>query len=53
MLGISRSLAYELIASGELPSQRLGRRILVPISAIEAFIAGAVPKAGTPDRASR
>ena len=34
MLGISRSHAYELIARGELPSLKLGRRVLVPISAL-------------------
>jgi excisionase family DNA binding protein len=30
LLGISRALAYELVARGELPSIRLGRRLLVP-----------------------
>lgn len=30
LLGISRSLAYELVRIGELPSLRLGRRILIP-----------------------
>ena len=30
LLGISRSLAYELVALGEIPSIRLGRRVLVP-----------------------
>lgn len=30
MLGISRSLAYELAARGELHTVRLGRRIVVP-----------------------
>lgn len=30
LLGISRSLAYDLVARGELPSVRLGRRIVVP-----------------------
>jgi excisionase family DNA binding protein len=29
-LGISRAHAYELVARGELPSLRLGRRIVVP-----------------------
>ncbi|HVB01385.1 MAG TPA: helix-turn-helix domain-containing protein [Acidimicrobiales bacterium] len=29
-LGISRAFAYELVARGELPSIRLGRRVLVP-----------------------
>ena len=30
ILGISRALAYELVARGELPSIRLGRRLVVP-----------------------
>ncbi len=29
-LGISRAFAYELVRKGELPSIRLGRRIVVP-----------------------
>jgi excisionase family DNA binding protein len=29
-LGISRSLAYGLVAEGEVPSVRLGRRLLIP-----------------------
>ena len=35
LVGISRTLAYELIARGELPHLRLGRRILVPRRASE------------------
>ena len=44
-LGISRALAYELVARGELPSLRLGRRIVVPRRALEALVddAGATP----------
>ena len=30
VLGISRALAYELVARGDLPSIRLGRRLVVP-----------------------
>lgn len=30
LLGISRALAYELVTRGELPSVRLGRRVVVP-----------------------
>jgi excisionase family DNA binding protein len=41
LLGISRGLAYELINRGELPALRLGRRIVVPRAALEAFVAGA------------
>lgn len=30
LLGIGRSTAYELVRTGDLPSLRLGRRIVVP-----------------------
>jgi excisionase family DNA binding protein len=39
LLGISRALAYQLVARGELPSLRLGGRILVPRQALERLIA--------------
>lgn len=39
ILGISRSFAYELVARRELPSARIGRRVLVPVAALSAFIA--------------
>jgi excisionase family DNA binding protein len=42
MLGISRGLAYELVARGELPSLRLGRRIVVPRRALETLLDAAV-----------
>jgi excisionase family DNA binding protein len=42
LLGISRSLAYDLVARDELPSIRLGRRVLVPLGALRAMVAGAV-----------
>lgn len=32
LLGISRTTAYELAHIGELPTVRLGRRILVPVN---------------------
>ena len=43
LLGISRALAYQLVARGELPSLRLGRRIVVPRAALERFIGEAEP----------
>ena len=42
LLGISRGLAYELVARGELPSLRLGRRIVVPRRALEGLLETAV-----------
>ncbi len=38
LLGISRDLAYDLVARGELPSVRLGRRLVVPRRALEGAI---------------
>jgi excisionase family DNA binding protein len=38
VIGVSRSYTYELVASGDLASVRLGRRVLVPISAIDDLI---------------
>ncbi len=35
LLSISRGLAYELVARGELDSIRLGRRIVIPRVALE------------------
>jgi excisionase family DNA binding protein len=37
-LGISRSLAYELARRGQIPSLRLGRRIVVPVRALEDLV---------------
>lgn len=37
-LGIGRSKAYELIASGELPFMRIGRRTLVPTKALSEWV---------------
>ncbi len=35
MLSMSRSSVYELIASGALPSVRVGRMLRVPVAAIK------------------
>jgi excisionase family DNA binding protein len=40
MLGVSKSLVYDLITRGELPGLRLGRRVVVPTQALLALIAG-------------
>lgn len=39
LLGISRAHAYELVARGELPHLRLGRRVVVPKHVIEVLLA--------------
>jgi excisionase family DNA binding protein len=38
--GISRTLAYELVRRGEIPSLRLGRRVVVPVHALELMVHG-------------
>ena len=38
LLHISRGLAYELVARGELPAIRLGRRIVIPRVALEELL---------------
>jgi excisionase family DNA binding protein len=40
LLGISRSLGYELAAQGRIPTVRLGRRIVVARAALERLLAG-------------
>ena len=47
LLGISRALAYELAARGELPVLRLGRRIVIPRKALEALVEAAGLSTGT------
>jgi excisionase family DNA binding protein len=51
LLGIGRSLAYEAARRGELRTVRLGRRLLVPVAAIEHLLTETeavpwLPKAG-------
>lgn len=38
LLGISRNSAYEAVRKGEIPTVRLGRRILIPRSRLEALL---------------
>ena len=40
ILGISRAFAYALVRKGELPSLRLGRRLVVPRRALEQLLEG-------------
>lgn len=37
-LGIGRGLCYRLIREGRIPSIRLGRRIVVPVHALEHML---------------
>jgi excisionase family DNA binding protein len=38
LLGVSRSYAYERVRQGALPCMRLGRRIVIPVRALDALI---------------
>jgi excisionase family DNA binding protein len=37
-IGVSRSRAYELIGSGQIPSVRIGNSVRVPVAALRAWI---------------
>jgi excisionase family DNA binding protein len=37
-LGIGRSAAYEAARTGQLPTIRIGRRLLVPVVALERLL---------------
>lgn len=52
LLGISRDLAYDLVARGELPLVRLGRRLVVPRRALEEALGRPAEAGRTPARAS-
>ena len=57
ILGVGRNKAYEAARSGEIPTVRIGRRLLVPVAALERLLAvGAQPLANDltkPEKASR
>ena len=37
-LGISRAAAYQAVREGKLPARRIGRRILVPVTALRRWL---------------
>lgn len=39
MLGVSRGSAYEAARTGQLPTVRIGRRLLVPFVALDRLLA--------------
>ena len=43
LLGVGRSTAYDLVARGELPALRIGRRIVVTRAALEELLGGVLP----------
>ncbi len=38
ILGIGRALAYQAAATGELPTVRVGKRILVPLARLQLML---------------
>lgn len=52
ILGVSRSKAYELVASGEIPSVRLGGTVRVPADALKSKIDDQVKQSATEARAT-
>lgn len=48
MLGISRSSAYGCVRRGELRALRLGRRLVVPRSALEELLGGSPVSVAAP-----
>lgn len=40
-LGIHKSTAYRLVASGDIPSVRLGHRVVVPVAVLDALVKAA------------
>jgi excisionase family DNA binding protein len=45
LLGISRAFAYEAVNRGEIPSIRIGRRVLVPKAALQRMLRAEAPPA--------
>ncbi len=48
LLRISRNLAYELVARGELPAVRLGRVIRIPRSELDDWLEKSAARPGRP-----
>jgi excisionase family DNA binding protein len=59
LLRISRGSAYEAVKRGEIPTIRIGRRLLVPSAALERLLGGDVrpldrdPKPSASDEGGR
>lgn len=42
-LGIGRGTAYEGVRTGAIPALRVGRRLLVPVAALDRLLAAGAP----------
>ncbi len=45
LLGLGRTAAYEAARCGEIPSRRLGRRVIVPVPALLDWLGASTPVA--------
>lgn len=45
MLGIGRNAAYDSVKRGELPALKFGKRLVVPMAALERMLNAGPPKA--------
>ena len=45
-LGLGRNATYEAIRRGDIPSIKIGKRVLVPRAALERLLAGESPVTG-------
>jgi excisionase family DNA binding protein len=49
-LGVGRNTAYEAAARGEIPTIRIGARVLVPVERLRAMLEDEPPTTGRPER---
>ena len=45
VLGIGRSAAYEAARTGEIPTIKIGKRVLVPVAQLEQLLGGKIDEA--------
>jgi len=45
VLGIGRSKAYQAAQCGEIPTIRIGKRVLVPVAQLERLLGGQIDEA--------
>jgi excisionase family DNA binding protein len=50
VLGVSRNVIYRLIHEGAIPALRLGKKLRVPIAALEAMLQNPKPLKEAEDR---
>jgi len=48
LLGIGRNLCYDRVKTGEIPVIKIGKRLLIPVAALEKLLAEPKPLNLTP-----